>query len=506
MLKVAIVDDEMVVRIGIQSLIPWRDHGFEIVGDAEDGEQAVSLIEREKPDIVLTDIVMPGMDGLQLIEYVKNHHPLIHICVLSSYSEYDYVRRALKLGADDYFLKASMKPNELLQLLEEMKSRVSIRHAPAAEATSTTDFGSLLNGSIPAQLEDMMEAQPCRLLVIRAHRHNQSRQAGSEVTQAMLRLLEQQLNEAEGQTVIANKSGEWIAILPENEYGDTADDFIAAAKRFLNVTVSIGCSETVIDRGALAQAYDEAGLAWEYCFHGGTGKVYVLGEYEYALGDSCNDTDAAPRRLLQQLEQSGDKDIRSNVDLVIRCLRERKVQKTQSMELFLEIWHVMKQCLKRRGIDRGFGEHKPFGMPVYERIMHIETMDEAEQLFDTLLQYYDEWVSGWKKATFSSDIRKLLDYIHEHYREPISLKDAADYINLSESYLTHLFKRDTGKSVVEYISELRMNEAAALLRNTDSPSYAIAEAVGYANINYFGRIFKKRMGVSPSQYRDRFRQ
>lgn len=123
-IKIMLVDDEIIVRLGMKSVIDWEANGFRHVGEACDGKEALALLEQVKPDILLTDIKMPNMNGIELIESVKRLYPWIRILVLSSHDEYDYVRSAMKLGADDYILKASVDPDKLIRLLQETASRI----------------------------------------------------------------------------------------------------------------------------------------------------------------------------------------------------------------------------------------------------------------------------------------------------------------------------------------------------------------------------------------------
>ena len=124
MIKVLIVDDEILIRVGIKSCINWESNGYEIIGLAADGNQALEIIKSQMPDIVLTDIKMPNLDGLELIEEIKKQYPNIRIIVLSCYNEFDFIRTAMKLGADDYILKLSMEPQDLLKVLNNTKKEI----------------------------------------------------------------------------------------------------------------------------------------------------------------------------------------------------------------------------------------------------------------------------------------------------------------------------------------------------------------------------------------------
>lgn len=178
-LKVMLVEDELLVRLGIKSLVDWESHSFDYIGDAADGEKALELMEQDVPDILLTDIVMPRMDGLELIARVKEKYPDMMIIVLSSHDEYDYVRRAMKLGIEDYVLKTSIKPSVLLELLGEAAAKYGSRRGsgvspePAERRESQAErMGRQLRAELqeprPTGLEPLPLPEGMRLLHVRA--------------------------------------------------------------------------------------------------------------------------------------------------------------------------------------------------------------------------------------------------------------------------------------------------------------------------------------------------
>ena len=135
----------------------------------------------------------------------------------------------------------------------------------------------------------------------------------------------------------------------------------------------------------------------------------------------------------------------------------------------------------------------------------MESIDEAKSWFMSLAANLCSCISKVRQKKHREEISKLLDYIKDHYFEDITLKWAAEYVHMSESHLSRVFKDETGKNFIEYLTDIRMKRAAELLRTTDMPSFLIAQKVGYDNINYFGRIFKKETGMSPSHYKETFK-
>ncbi|QJC52621.1 response regulator [Paenibacillus albicereus] len=385
--KVMLVEDELLVRLGIRSLVDWERHSFDFIGEAADGEKALELMERQPPDILLTDIVMPRMDGLELIERVKALYPHVLILVLSSYGEFDYVRRAMKLGIEDYVLKTSIKPAVLLELLKETAGKLERGR-----------------GTAPSPLE-APAAEP-----------------------GLAALLEAAL------------AGAAAAAVPSAAFPP-------------------GAHRLLLLRGAPGEAAEDGARSTRLAH-------LVQAELQSRAAAVAAAPDGAAGALLRA-DGLGDDELRA---------------------LIAPIGHAAGRWL---------------GIPLTPRLSPPLSSWEAVRTFAE-----QEARAGGGRQALSTreDIRSLLEHMGEHYREPISLKEAARRLRMTEAYLSTLFKRETGSTFTDWVNRLRIDKAAELLRATDQPSYLISEQVGYENINYFGRIFKKIKGVSPQQYRTRFRK
>lgn len=399
-LKVMLADDELLVRLGIKSLIEWDKHGFSFIGDAPDGEKALELMEQEVPDILLTDIIMPRMDGLQLIEIAKKQYPETLFIVLSSHNEFDYVRKAMKMGVEDYILKASLKPAELLQILMEASSKIAKRkeHHPhdlaskGQEGSRREAISRALSGQLDkrqrgnwTEWTDIADPEEevlrnSTLMILQPQLLREGVQESSAM-KMLIHLFQSELGESLLCNPVETEHGEIVLLLSEHQGESSdpvafADQLIGASSRMLGIALSVGISGPINDWSEVDRAYMQA-------------------------SDILNDS----------------------------------------------------------------------------RI----------------------------KETAREDINRLLDYMKENFDKDISLKKAADYINMSESYLSYVFKKETGTGFTDYLNMLRVDKAAHALINSQMPIYEIAQQVGYENINYFGRIFKKIKGVGPQRYRSQFK-
>ncbi|MDQ6423496.1 response regulator [Paenibacillus sp. LHD-117] len=389
--KVMLVDDEMLVRLGVKSLIQWEEHGFQFMGDAPDGAKALELMEDGPPDILLTDIVMPNMNGLELIEKVKERYPSTLIIVLSSHNEFDYVRKAMKMGVEDYLLKTSLKPAELLHLLIEAKGKLQRNHEKRSEQQKL--------GEAPVETPDSMN-----------------------------RLLESAL------------SNEWTG----NDWAER-DNALPDHSYLLLLHVR-GIREGVPHLSA-------AGLL----------KHLVEAELQGMVHAGPIQTDEREIAAMLKLPD-GDRD-----------------------KLKARIDNLANASGSLLGISLNGYTSGPVGRwsETGERLAELQGMVHAAKA----------------KEASRDDIKKLLRYMDEHYAKNLSLRSAAGMVNMSEAYLSTIFKKETGTNFTDWLNMLRIEKAATLLIETDLPSYLISEQVGYENSNYFGRLFKKMKGVSPQKYR-----
>lgn len=538
MYKVLVVDDELLVRVGIKSLLDWESHGFQYAGDAPDGTKGLEEIESARPHIVLTDIVMPNMDGLTLIGKVKETYPSTRIIVLSSHNDYEYVRQAMKLGADDYILKTSMKPAELLQALQETAAKIGpepgagrddpaerrrLREAafrraclaPAEEAASAAEE--------PA--EPAAAPGPAGYLFLLLKVHGGS---GNETEKrTLVNLVEQQVGKWTKADVFPVREDEIGIVAPAPGDGtfasgdgtsapeegtsasanggawtEMASDVLVAVKRFLDVPGGVGISLPFAAAGGLKEAYGQAKTAERQSFYTGSGHVHVYSPFRGSREVCGLFPKPQEERFVQCVELCDAEGMKRIMEREFAAMEEHRTPVDMNIRVFLEAVHCLNRELKAHGqeLERWIASETP----VYRQLLDLADIGMARAWFHRLIDAYCERMAKWRAEAYRNEIQLLLDYVVAHYTEEITMKSAARMVNMSEGYLGQLFKKQTGKSLSEYVTELRIEKAAELLRTTDLPAYAIAEQVGYDNFNYFGRLFKKVTGVNPTVYRDPF--
>jgi len=552
-INVMLVDDEMIVRIGMKSVIDWEGNGFRYAGEASDGAEALELLDEVNPDIVLTDIKMPNVNGIQLIEAVKKRKPDVRILVLSSHDEFDYVRSAMKLGADDYVLKASVDPDKLIRLLKETAGKLPPNRKDDAEESAVASGGagrtegdplrkSALEGALHRALESRLRQDERELPELReafaggtayvavARRtkggagDNRAKGAHSveptgAVGQAggatagfsvdtLVHVLELNARKWARATVAKATQEEVVLVLGFREraergrFAEIGADLVSAAERYAGTELELGFGGACSEPGELATGYAQAGKALERGFYGGGERTFVHGAAE-SPGPATvvpSLSQEKEKALGLAIERLDEKEIARVLGGWFSALRASRPPVAQAIRICLDLYYALQSGFRKFGYIEDETRTED-DKPAYSEIVGFSKLRQAELWFERYVAGSLLAIRSAPRERGREEILELVAHMRERFDESLTLKQAADIARMSESYLSYLFKKETGKGFVEFLNELRIERAAGLLRDTHLPSYAIAEKVGYENINYFGRIFKKVKGMSPKRYR-----
>ncbi|WP_027086587.1 response regulator [Cohnella panacarvi] len=512
-MRIVVVEDEVLVRRGIVSGIPWAEHGIEVAGDAADGRTGLELVRQLKPDMVITDIRMPIMDGLEMIRHIRRELPDTIILILSVREDFSAVQEALRLGVIDYVHKLTMSPEELLEsVLQANRSRSGSRSAaaPSAAPDSDSNAGSRLTDWLAGQTESYRElpgagegnvryvvgvvrfppdADPglARELLQSAD-HNDLRQAVME--------------KGEREAVFYAEMP--VSAAPNREAA--ASEVKAALTAALQAwgergrSVSVGISSVFEDRQDRIRAYREAADALQRRFYSGPGRVHAFRPPAPTEGTESPETFASGpflKAYLTALEQPDDAYARQIFDELFPSqapkgasptfIRDRIVQWQSAVLMLIGEWKLPIQGI--------WQDDSPF-----DRVNRLETYPELREwclrLHTLTRELWDDVSFGGRR----SDIELAIRYIKENYNRPLRLPDIAAKVNLSENYFSHLFSKNTGKSFVYYLQELRVHKAKEFLREGSQPWFEIGEKVGFDNPKYFSKIFKRHTRLTPAQF------
>lgn len=392
MYNILIVDDEPIVKIALRSILPWEEYGFFICGTAGNGLEALSLVEKQHPDVIITDLKMPGMDGLELIRTLKEKNYPGEILVLSNYEDFDSVRSALLLGAADYLLKIKIQADTLLACLNKTTEKLQKK---AGEKSP-----------VP---EEIISENRNRLLLSFFQRDSSLASFIRENRETELGFMEK----------------------------SCAICYVTFEKFLSNDAFSISANllrDMILDavQGAL-QPY-----------------ILVLNDYSA---------------------------------LVVFSQKELTVSQ-------IKVEQLVKKLYNRFTMYQSFAPD----MPYQENLKNYE---EARKIYQSFHQ---------NEGHYKNDVAKTITYIEENYMHRLTLASISANVNLSSSYLCRVFKSEVGTSITSYLNNLRIRKAATLIKEQDLSLKEISAMVGIDDQLYFSRLFKKCMGISPSEYGKKFHQ
>ncbi len=521
MIKVMLVDDEIAIREGIRNSFPWEESGYTLVGEAPDGEIALPMIRDENPDILITDIRMPFMDGMELCRQVKQLMPWIAIVILSGYDDFSYARQAISLGVQEYLLKP-ITAKELREVLDRISQR--LREERKARENAENIRRRLSSGNrfvrdrlVSSLFEDGFGENEAQQVT------EQLRTVGINLTAGCYAVLDIAFDGGSG-----NATGmDALCTLAESSGGGVQ---VCTARHGARALV-MGDSESDTEE----RAYGFANSALRALENAGVGKVLIaIGEMCGQLADvgismksarhirhvADNLENGSPRSIVGVREME---DVSAPVQkLDFRPLRDRlqyvgadgfsQVFDEYAASLAATALHAnltqdylrVEALMTAVGIVQDAGGEPEKVLPIHryeqEQLSGSGTEDLApvKELLLTALRYRDLH----SPVTGNSSIAKARYYLSQHFSDPnLMLQDVAGQVCMSNSRFSTVFAQETGYTFTEYLAALRISKAQELLKATDMRSSQIAQAVGYTDPHYFSYLFKKRTGQSPSEYR-----
>ena len=542
MLKIFLAEDEVIVRETIKRMIPWEELGFELVGEAADGEMALPLLIRQKPDLLITDIKMPFMDGLTLAKLAKKELPELKIVILSGYDDFNYAKQAISIGVEEYLLKPITK-NALIERLSEIRSRYEHektqkeyyekfqREMQVYEKNSNRDFfEALVCGSM-----DMMEV------------YKKAEKLGLDIVAEAYNILIFTMNSEEDFSGQKEGYSEWEAEsleMLEDFFSDNTSAMLFRCNIFSYGVLIKGQKETIdentrscideikkiLDRkeqkrqwfvavgesverlSQLQKSYHSASRAFSQRYLYGENILYYdemeLMEHRSGQADTNDnaylknvDVNALNPAILQKFLSNGLQEETENFvkDYFYAIGQEPMESLVFRNYVILNVRFSVLSFLKSLGCDTEEMEPDNTEEILAESGKNIESaITYAKKMISQAITIRDQ-NSGNKNRSI---LKTAVDFIDEHYMdEDISLNTAANVANVSSNHFSALFSQNMGQTFIEYLTTLRMNKAKELLRCTGMRSSEIAGEVGYKDAHYFSYLFKKTQGMTPSEYR-----
>lgn len=520
MLKIFLVEDEMIMREGIKKNIDWEKENFSFVGDAADGELAYPLIIQKKPDILITDIKMPFMDGLELSRLVKAELPDIKIIVLSGYDEFDYAKEAIDIGITEYMLKPVTSAKLLETLHRVEKGILDQREKEAVKSGVDGEmkfFRKLVSGNMSVslllkegrELGIELAASEYNLLLLQlflgddldaSHNHiEQIRQGFGKLKEVYSNIEVADWGREEFWFLLKGTEDCPLSML-ENDIKDALEKLV----RTENQTEYFGVLGKRTERlGDLSACYGAANERFAHRFLEERNKIYQAGgNVDITLDLESLNLSQTDRKALEQFLSTG---LKEDIDAFIDTYFEKTGGKNIQSILFrqyvvMDIYIITVGFSQKIGYQKQelanlYGDKQEF-MKVFSSIE--ETKHYLKKLLETAINLREKALPG----KYDTVLKQAQEYIQEHYNEyDISLNTVAASVNLSPNHFSAIFSQELGETFIEYLTRVRMEKAKELLRTTSKKSTEIAYEVGYKDAHYFGSLFKKTQSCTPKEYR-----
>lgn len=535
-IRILIVDDDTIIRVGLKSLIDWEGNGFLLVGEAKDGRQALALTEQRHPDIIISDIKMPDMDGIGLLEELSRRKFDGRVLVLSGYDDFSLVKRAIKLGAEDYLLKLNLDPEELMRCLREIAAKGLNQGAPSGSALATEQSRALLRQNFlrdvvssfytdEAQLHRSMDELGIRLdrspvycfalKVGELYRFEDTTAEEFHTLRfSVMNIAEEIVGSDFWAYSFAGKTGEFhVLACSREEHPEEQCDGLArkAAVRlksmlyeYLNISCVIGLGKGRAEIPGIQTAYRESIEALSYRFYIDHDSVITWSD---RLPENRNETYSLSgvRAMLQDGLMLGDAD---KLALMFRQLtddlRVLNLSREVVCSIALELFYMLQEYFERNGLPiQGVLVHS---YRDYQQLVGLESLRQMLDWLHLLHGDLSAFVGREREVGHSTAVAEVQALIAARYRENLPLQQAAELVRLSPTYLSALLKKHTGCSYTELLTRCRIEQAMLLLRTTNEKVYEIGYRVGYEDKYYFNRIFKRMTGMSPGEYRNQERE
>lgn len=489
MLSVLIVDDEAPIRDWVEYCLK-RQGGLTITGLAKNGEEALKMVKKESPEVIITDICMPGMNGLELMKGVKELCPYTEFIILTNYAEFSYAKEAISYGAREYLLKSEMRAEDLAGILNrivEEKERI----------VSSKKEQRLPNGFMDLYEIYQAREETCQREFLQDIGFKNETAYEILCTSKVLpdttaeAITELAIEEGLERCIPASRN-EYLFLIVQDQHARKLKD---SAKRIAQRLYErfngwVGISPQHMDLLSFLTCVKEAVTAYEYRFFSDSQGILEYQELTKAPPLNFERVRAGYQEIQMNLSYKQYNEALENVDQWFSVLKEMRIQDSEwaAERCRRMVFMVEEQCCHLDPQEEGEARKSPqeeSAKACRERCVKL-----IKRLFDK------------KNGQYSESIEKAIHYIHQNYNKDISLVDVAGIIFRSPEYFSRLFKEEVGENFSTYLMLYRLNHAREMLKKTDKKIAEISYAVGYSTQSYFSRLYKKYMGKTPEEERN----
>lgn len=530
MYRILLVDDEALIREGVSENVKWEKYGYELVGSCENGREALAFIEKNPVDVVLTDICMPYLDGIQLSEKLSESYPDIKIIILSGYDEFEYAKKAIRYGVKEYLLKpiTAMELGEALAGLKEEMDKT--REAEKRFSTMKANYhkgqqllyadvlmnlitGSKTEGESRKELEELgikLEAAVYRVAIVeldiyaRTDKLSESLKKESALMAFVLHNISQEIvKQYNAGEVCQGKDQRTFIIFRSNkpvEFRHTvrtiSEAIIQQMNQTMQLAVNIGIGSYVNNLKDIYLSCEEAEEALEYHYVLGGNHVMEIDTIREEKGQA--DLNGVINRIHIHIKENDSRKLEADFRLLEDVMRDYLYDRHSAGSVLIRIADVADELRRISETEEPADNRKE---QVVKEVLGAGELEEASEILYSYCAEIGESMDNRKNVGGKKYAVLAMDYIERNYGDcNLSLQSICSYLNISTSRFSSIFKAATGTTFVDVLSGLRMQKAKELLEHTDMKNYEIAERVGFNDPHYFSIAFKKAAGKSPTEY------
>lgn len=537
MFKVMIIDDEPMIRKGIRTMVNWKEHDCEVCSEASDGVEGIEKIKQCLPDIIITDIRMPEMDGLSMIKEVKDIIPNCKIIILTGFRDFDYVYEALRIGAFGFILKPS-KISELNALItravtelrfsvdrdEEIRKLRSLfeKNVPILREKllyelmyGYKDLGGDIEGRM--KLFNIEIKRFIMLMVVCEAGEELNRlsaydrhvyqfgiiQSVEEIIGATFKLLSIPNNDIDSVFIVdlPDKTGDLMAVI--NEKCLQLQEMVG---RCFNIVLTIAVSSEGYQSGDIHTKFDECNQALSYKHYAGTGSVIQFADLNsFFRYNEYSDLKLVQQELLEHIKSGNEEGARSKLQELMDCFANHSVKDPANVRSYFKslLTEINDIRLSVLAVDNDKSEEVSYNLEsLHKMIDTTEDPVSLSEIFREAALRVTGRINRYNTRSIKLIVKKAIEYIHANYQEQLTLNDVASHVYVSPSYVSRMFSRELSKNFVDYLNEVRIDKAKELLRDVRYKTYEIADKVGIQDARYFSRLFKKYTGQTPTEFRE----
>jgi len=530
MYRIIIIDDEPLILAGIASLIIWENYECSIIGKATNGPSAFDMIMELQPDIVITDIRMPVLNGLELVEKCKENNCSFAFIVLTNLEEFHLVKKALSLGASDYLVKIDLNEEALITALERAKESCDLfinkkyrlmdgRQLNSQEDLDKFTFRRLLFSQeevpdIPEILKEQYPAPFIILFSLKPIHINFEAGGGSYDLHSVSRQMIDILGGIAARSFFHNTILEYrqdtfliVASLkgdsfPQNSIKEFCHKFSVALKTYFELSAVFGVSRTKKMLSELPEAFSEAQTALDYYYFDSSSKVVLYqGQPAHCSQAKNFNINVFKKELSVYISQNDSEKLASIFEDIITLLRENKPRKEQATSACINIYTYLYSFFETG--NNSYQDIFPYSINIAEQLNQFNSLEEILEWLRSFCQKLCRLLNDRKSTRSDKLVDLARGYIKEHYMEKMTLADVAEALNISSGHLSNTFKKLTGTTLSDYIAQVKIQHAMELIDTHQYLMYDISDKLGFDNPYYFSKVFKKVTGISPREHENR---